>query len=142
MWSRDPEELFQAAVSAAMDAMGSYTAGEVAALGLSVQTGAFLLWNKKTGNPLSPVISWQCRRGRAYLKSLSAGENRQFLDIVSGKAEEDGVPAKLAQVFKEDPGLLMAAREDSLLSKGLEFWEYRCIFSRRWWITTRIWALW
>lgn len=119
---QDPEELFQAAVSAAMDAMGSYTAGEVAALGLSAQTGAFLLWNKKTGKPLSPVISWQCRRGRAYLKSLSAGEKQQFLDIVSDQAEEDGVPAKLAQVFKEDSGLLLAAREDNLLFGTMESW--------------------
>lgn len=119
---QDPEELFQAAVSAAMDAMGGYTAGEVAALGLSVQTGAFLLWHKKTGKPLSPVISWQCRRGRAYLDALSPQERQQFLDAVSEQAEEDGVPAKLAQVFLENPGLLSVAREDHLLFGTMESW--------------------
>lgn len=119
---QDPEELFQAAVSAAMDAMGSYTAGEVAALGLSVQTGAFLLWNRKTGKPLSPVISWQCRRGRAYLRDLSDRKKQQLLDIVGGQVEEDGVPAKLAQVFSEDPSLLTVAGEDNLLFGTMESW--------------------
>ena len=61
---QDPEELFAAAVQSAVTAMGNCTPKEIAAIGISVQTGAFLLWNRITGMPMTPVISWQCKRGR------------------------------------------------------------------------------
>lgn len=119
---QDPEELFSAAVQAAMDAMGNCSPQEIVSLGLSVQTGAFLLWNKKTGKTLSPVISWQCKRGRVYLDSLSPREIERFQEIVSNQLEADGVPEKLAQIFAERPDLRDVAKENNLLFGTMESW--------------------
>lgn len=119
---QDPEELFAAAVHTAKEAMGDCTPGEVVTLGLSVQTGAFLLWDKSTGQAVTPVIAWQCRRGKAYLDSLSEKELEEFSRIVSEKLEPDGVPEKLAQVFRENPELIKLAREKRLLFGTMETW--------------------
>lgn len=42
-------------------------AKEVACIGLSVQTGAFVLWRASTGRPVCPLISWQDARGKEAL---------------------------------------------------------------------------
>ena len=41
---------------------GAYSASEVVAMGVTNQRESILIWDKKTCKPLSPVISWQCRR--------------------------------------------------------------------------------
>ena len=35
---------------------------EVAALGISNQRESILIWDRKTGRPLGPIVTWQCRR--------------------------------------------------------------------------------
>ena len=119
---QDPEELFAAAVQSAVTAMGNCTPKEIAAIGISVQTGAFLLWNRISGMPMTPVISWQCKRGRSFLDSLLPEEKIRFRKIVSNQLEDDGVPAKLAQVFVENPMLYTVAEENNLLFGTMESW--------------------
>lgn len=43
---------------------------EVTALGISNQRESILLWNRKTGEPLGPVVTWQCRRTAAKCEQL------------------------------------------------------------------------
>ena len=38
----------------------------VAAAGLSTQRSSVVAWNRETGEPLSPVVSWQVRRAADY----------------------------------------------------------------------------
>lgn len=40
------------------------------AAGFSGQGSSLLCWNNKTGEPLSPVLSWQDTRGKAYLDNI------------------------------------------------------------------------
>ena len=119
---QDPEELFDAALQTAREAMRDCTPEQVVTLGLSVQTGAFLLWDKSTGQAVTPVIAWQCRRGQVYLDSLSDKEKKEFERIVSAKPEPDGVPEKLAQIFRENQELIKLAEEKRLLFGTMETW--------------------
>lgn len=43
---------------------------DVAALGISNQRESILIWDRKTGKPLGPVVTWQCRRTAAACDAL------------------------------------------------------------------------
>jgi len=43
----------------------------IACAGLASQRSSVVAWNRKTGEPLTPVLSWQDRRAEAYLKPLA-----------------------------------------------------------------------
>ena len=69
----------------------------IAAIGISVQTGAFLLWEKETGIPLTPVIGWQDQRG-------------------------EEIPDRLAVILKADPALHARAQNQEVLFGTMETW--------------------
>jgi len=60
------QEAVKACVSEAPDA-------EIVALGISNQRESVLIWDRQTGEPLGPLISWQCRRTAADCAELRAG---------------------------------------------------------------------
>ena len=60
------QEAVKACVSEAPDA-------EIVALGISNQRESVLVWDRQTGEPLGPLISWQCRRTAADCAELRAG---------------------------------------------------------------------
>jgi len=49
-------------------------AGDCTSLGLCSQRSSFLVWEQATGQPLTPLISWQDNRGAASCEALRASE--------------------------------------------------------------------
>jgi len=47
-------------------------ASRVVAAGLATQRSSVVCWDRKTGQPLSPVLSWQDRRNAAFVERLRA----------------------------------------------------------------------
>lgn len=45
---------------------------EIVALGISNQRESILIWDRKTGEPLGPVVTWQCRRTAEACERLKA----------------------------------------------------------------------
>jgi len=50
-------------------------AGEPLALGLCSQRSSFLIWDKASGQPITPLISWQDNRGAASCAALQDSNN-------------------------------------------------------------------
>ena len=44
----------------------------ITAAGLTTQRSSVVAWNRETGEPLSPILSWQDRRAARYLKPLAS----------------------------------------------------------------------
>jgi glycerol kinase len=65
----DPEELVRALVVAAQDVCDAELARgrPIAAAGLATQRSTIVCWDRRSGRALSPAISWQDRRGAAWL---------------------------------------------------------------------------
>lgn len=59
----------QTAISTCLAAAGDV---EIAAVGISNQRESVLIWDRATGTPLGPVITWQCRRTSADCAALKA----------------------------------------------------------------------
>ena len=56
----DPQMMFDAFVKAVRDVMqkANCSASDIAGIGISAQRASFMLWEKATGKPLTPLISW------------------------------------------------------------------------------------
>lgn len=71
---QDPEELvasLYAVIAETMNALGS-RADRIVNAGIATQRSSIVCWDRRTGETLSPVISWQDRRAHASLLRLSS----------------------------------------------------------------------
>ncbi len=71
---QDPFELLGSQYRAAAAALSQsgLAAGEIAAVGLANQRETTIVWDAKTGKPVSNAIVWQCRRTAAICDELKA----------------------------------------------------------------------
>jgi len=68
----EPRELVQSierTLNVILEELGD-KAGDIVAAGLATQRSNIVCWNKQSGEPLSPVISWQDRRNYEWLKQF------------------------------------------------------------------------
>jgi glycerol kinase len=68
----DADELVRALAVAAQDVCESEMARgrSIAAAGLATQRSTIVCWDRRSGAPVSPAISWQDRRGAAWLTQV------------------------------------------------------------------------
>jgi glycerol kinase len=71
---QDPEALWTNTVAAKNQALADagLTPTDICAIGVAAQRSSIVVWEKKTGLPLAPVISWQDLRGIATAEALQA----------------------------------------------------------------------
>jgi glycerol kinase len=67
---QDPWEIWEATRAAAAEALAGTPPGQVAALGISNQRESVLAWERASGAPLGPCITWQCHRSAALCAEL------------------------------------------------------------------------
>lgn len=67
---QDAEEIWHATQQAIAICLKAGPDVEIVALGISNQRESILIWDRKTGKPLGPVITWQCRRTAAACDAL------------------------------------------------------------------------
>lgn len=60
--NQDPEELWQSVQSAVRACLRGQDPSRVQGVGLSTQRESYLLWDRATGQAISPLISWQDQR--------------------------------------------------------------------------------
>jgi glycerol kinase len=74
----DPEQLVGSLLQAAEQAVAqaASTAGQLVAAGLATQRSSIVCWDKDTGKPLSPVISWQDTRALDWAEGFHAQQQR------------------------------------------------------------------
>ena len=67
---QDPREIWEATRAAATEALAGTPPGQVAALGISNQRESVLAWERASGGPLGPCITWQCHRSAVLCAEL------------------------------------------------------------------------
>jgi glycerol kinase len=68
----DAEEIWQAVLHAAGDALAAAPAFRPVALGITNQRETMLFWERRSGRPVHRAIVWQCRRSAAICEELRA----------------------------------------------------------------------
>ena len=67
---QDAEEIWTSVRRAVETAMDSTPARKVASIGLSTQRESCVIWDRRTGAPLTPVLSWQDQRTETVCADL------------------------------------------------------------------------
>ncbi|MCA9836249.1 MAG: glycerol kinase GlpK [Trueperaceae bacterium] len=80
---QDALQIWQS-VRAALDDCLTKAKVPIAAIGISNQRESVLLWERSTGKPLGPVISWQCRRSAEFCAGLEQKGLADFLHKRTG----------------------------------------------------------
>lgn len=88
-------------------------------LGLCSQRSSFLIWEQATGQPLTPLISWQDNRGAASCEALRAQENL-IRDLTGLPLVPYYFALKLRAVLQANPGWLARLERGELLAGTLD----------------------
>ena len=94
-------------------------AGGQPPLGLCSQRSSFLIWEQATGQPLTPLISWQDNRGAASCDALRTQEN--LIRTLTGLPLTPYYFApKLRTVLQANPGWRVRLESGELLAGTLD----------------------
>lgn len=78
---QDASDVLEAVVDAVAELLDETPDAEVVACGLDHQGESVLAWERDTGRPLSPVITWQDKRSLALLDSLSESTSVRITEL-------------------------------------------------------------
>lgn len=121
---QDAEEIYENVLAGirSMTAEARELSIEICACAITVQTAAFLLWDKVTGRPVTPLIGWQDSRGQETIQGLSP----EIRDLVRERTGSEMSPyvaaSKLPVLFKEQSDLLRRALAGDLLFGTVDTW--------------------
>lgn len=69
---QDPQEILDSVHTTLQEVLTKAPAiGDVVCAGLAVQRSSIVAWDRRSGHPITPVISWQDRRAMHWLQRLS-----------------------------------------------------------------------
>ncbi|MFC5805027.1 FGGY family carbohydrate kinase [Streptomyces formicae] len=128
---QDPEELWASVAGAAADLLAAHPGADIAGVALSTQRESVLAWEAATGEPLSPLLSWQDRRGAAHCAQLAAGDEARKITARTGLPVDPMFSAtKAAALLDElDPGR-RACRSGRIRVGTVDAWLLRRVTGR------------
>jgi glycerol kinase len=124
---QDPEEVIAAVVDAVASVLRD-SPGEIDACGLDHQGESVLAWNRETGRPLTPIVTWQDKRSQEILDRLETAGRGEEIRTRSGMPLDPYFSAgKLAWLLEHEPavqdamdaGVLRLGTVDSFLCDRL-----------------------
>ena len=99
---QDPESILKAVVEAVAELLAD-APGEVSACGLDHQGESVLAWDAESGDPLTPVVTWQDKRSQEILDRLEADGKAEAVSKRSGMPLDPYFSAgKLAWLLEHD----------------------------------------
>jgi glycerol kinase len=121
----DPAELVASVLGAVADAIGQAGAdwADVAGIGLAAQTETFVVWERASGRPVYPAISWRDGRSAARCAELRRSGHEPRIRARTGLPLQPAFSAaKLAWLLGEVPGGHRRAAAGDLLFGDVNCW--------------------
>jgi glycerol kinase len=112
-------------LGAGLGEAGARGAADAVRVGIASQRSTFLLWDGKSGEPRTPLISWQDRRAAEWCRAhrhLEGGVTRRTGLVFSPHY----LGPKLAVLLEEDAALRRGLEDGELVAGTLETWLVRC----------------
>ncbi|AMX02869.1 glycerol kinase GlpK [Microbulbifer thermotolerans] len=108
--------------AAALERAG-ISASDLMAVGITNQRETTLLWDRQSGEPVSPAIVWQCRRSADICDTLNVAGKAELLREKTGLVLDAYFSAsKLLWLFRAQPELLARARCGELCFGTVDSW--------------------
>jgi glycerol kinase len=118
----DAEAIWNDVLESLREVLGRVGPRNVAALGITNQRETFVLWDRESGRPLHPAISWQCRRTAERCAALKK-ESGKLIKRTTGLPVDPYFSAtKLEWVLDRVKGARAAAEAGRLAFGTLDTW--------------------
>lgn len=123
-WSeQDPTAILNAVYDTSRMALSQVPEGELAGIGISNQRESVLIWERNTGKPLTPVVTWQCRRSEAFCQSLAKSENAAMVQQRSGLPVDPLFPAaKIKWLLEHLEDGIQRAKDGEICVGTIDCW--------------------
>ena len=121
----DADEIFTTQLEVARQAMQNIgaTAADIAAIGITNQRETTIVWNKRTGQPISRAIVWQCRRTAGYCDHLVEQGLVEKIRRKTGLVIDPYFSGtKIRWMLENVPGAREQAEKGELLFGTVETW--------------------
>lgn len=121
----DPQEIYESQLRVAREALDreGLTPKEIAALGITNQRETTLVWDRRTGEPVSNAIVWQDRRTASYCDRLrEAGHAGLIAERTGLVIDAYFSGTKVAWILDNVPGLRERARSGELAFGTVDTW--------------------
>jgi glycerol kinase len=116
----DPEEIWQATLAAARDALGSEAP---AAIGITNQRETVIAWERRTGRPVHRALVWQDRRTAERCRALRAAHGDAFVVERTGLVWDPYFSAtKIEWLLREVPGLRSRVDRGDVVFGTVDSW--------------------
>jgi glycerol kinase len=117
---QDPHDIVRTVKEASAPLLDKY---DIAAVGFDNQGETFILWDKDTGEPVTPAIVWQDTRGQAVCDALASRVDLDLLRRKTGLLLDSYFSApKVKWVFENHPEIRHQAHEGKVLFGTTETW--------------------
>lgn len=98
---QDAGAIWNATLAAISDCLAKAPGVRIEGLGISNQRESILAWDRRTGEPLGPVVTWQCRRTAAACLTLrEAGHEPEVIARTGLPIDPMFPPTKAAWLLK------------------------------------------
>lgn len=114
---QDPLEIWSSVRAAVRACLDGQDAKRVAAVGFSTQRESFVAWDRKTGEPVAPLISWQDQRTGATCEAVRSEASERLVRERSGLPLDPMFSAAKARwlLGELDPARLRSGRGELCL---------------------------
>jgi glycerol kinase len=99
---QDAAELWQSVVAAVAACLAQLPEARIAGIGISNQRESVVAWHRRTGEPLGPCVSWQCRRtADACVEIRRAGHEPEVMARTGLPIDPMFAATKIAWLLRE-----------------------------------------
>ncbi len=117
---QEPADIVRTVKEACAPLLDKY---KISAVGFDNQGETFVVWDKDTGEPVTPAIVWQDTRGESVCKALAPTVDAESLRAKTGLLLDSYFSApKLKWVFENYPDIRKQAHEGKLKFGTTETW--------------------
>jgi glycerol kinase len=122
---QDAQEVWDSQLAAARAtlAQAGIAASDIDSIGITNQRETVVVWDRATGQPISPAIVWQCRRTAAFCARLAASSDSNYVERKTGLVIDAYFSAsKIAWILENVPGARARALAGDLAFGNMDTW--------------------
>ncbi len=123
-WSeQDPWEIIKAVEESIRQALIDRKSFLVKGIAISNQRESVLIWDRSTGQPVTPVVTWQCRRSTEICQRLADSPFAEEITHLTGLPVDPLFPAaKIQWLLSEIPNGTVRAENGELCVGTIDTW--------------------
>ncbi len=117
----DPIEVWESVRDSLIEVAGKFDFAKMRAVGVTNQRETAILWERDTGKPVTPAISWQCTRSQSIVDSWQplADEITEKTGLINNTYFS---ASKIAWMFDNDSSLKTRAQSGELCFGNINTW--------------------